>query len=306
MDHELSDDYELVDSDTVNEERDSNTGIVPRIACAEHGLMQDGDHQLGDQQSNVRKEDVPTDFQSWPTGDVMVTAKHMVAAFTGTTSSGSGTGTGNGSGTMLVPNVLRHRKQISSAAKMADEVHTSVRSDRMHVIDSVKWTVMGCMGALIIFLLLFTVRNAAFKRLINARSISCLEGGTSLANDEKIVSHSNTFFAIMQRDGDLVVYRNTTFGIPFVKWTTAWTTQGKARDDVKGTAPYSLRMQTNGNLEILDANGKVTWSSETRQYFGGRARAVVTDEGRIAVMRGSATCSLVDARNVLFVDHHGQ
>jgi hypothetical protein len=58
----------------------------------------------------------------------------------------------------------------------------------------------------------------------------------------------------MQGDGNFVLYKNLPSGTPAI-WAS--NTHGK------GTGPYVLKMQEDGNLVIYDSTGAATWASNT-------------------------------------------
>jgi hypothetical protein len=81
-----------------------------------------------------------------------------------------------------------------------------------------------------------------------------LASGTTsgyLQQNQKLVSPSGNYEAVMQTDGNFVIY--TTNRVPI--WATA--TNGK------GTAPYKLAMQADSNLVVYATSG-ATWASGTR------------------------------------------
>jgi hypothetical protein len=74
---------------------------------------------------------------------------------------------------------------------------------------------------------------------------------TALKNDEHIVSPCGRFKAIMQADGNFVIYKDGE--------TPTW----GSGSDGKGQGPYHLKMQGDGNLVIYDSAGTPTWASDT-------------------------------------------
>ena len=77
--------------------------------------------------------------------------------------------------------------------------------------------------------------------------------GGFLPQGQYLYSPTRKFFLIMQDDGNAVIYRTSpSQGI----WATH--TSGK------GSKPYNLWMQGDGNLVIYGFGGQSTWSSETR------------------------------------------
>jgi hypothetical protein len=105
-----------------------------------------------------------------------------------------------------------------------------------------------------------------------------LTGGKSLRSNGKInqmnmLSSNGLYQVSMQRNGNLVVYRQGG-----VELWSAGTTG-------KGTGPYRLTMQTDGNLCIYDKNDKFIWGSNTAGKGG--VKLVMQNDGNLVLYSSS-------------------
>ncbi len=82
----------------------------------------------------------------------------------------------------------------------------------------------------------------------------------------------------MQADGNLVLYRSRHFVAANAIWASG--TNGK------GTAPYKLSLQTDGNLVIYDSTNKTTWASNTTDVGIG-PHSLIMQEDRNCVLYDS-------------------
>ena len=107
-------------------------------------------------------------------------------------------------------------------------------------------------------------------------------------NTGDFLSSGNGYYAVMQNDGNFVLYVTNDWVPANARWASG--TNGKGvfpthitmQDDgnlviydtymnptwashteYKGTKPHVLTMQTDGNLVVYDGNGNPTWASKT-------------------------------------------
>jgi len=80
------------------------------------------------------------------------------------------------------------------------------------------------------------------------------DGGT-LYQEQYLRSTNNAYYALMQRDGNFVVYTSPDFSPVNAQWSSNSTE--------KGEPPYRLVMQDNGNLIIFDVHNVKMWSTRT-------------------------------------------
>ncbi len=96
-----------------------------------------------------------------------------------------------------------------------------------------------------------------------------LRAAKTLQNGAFIQSANRTYKAVMQADGNFVVYRNGT--------TALWSASSNGANRV-------LKMQTDGNL-VIYSGATAIWSSNTSGYAG--SRLVMQDDGNLVIYSGS-------------------
>ncbi|CAF1249561.1 unnamed protein product [Adineta ricciae] len=110
--------------------------------------------------------------------------------------------------------------------------------------------------------------------LLNCKKniMSCLGNDASLHSPNQISSPNGAYHAVMQDDGNFVLYST-----PSRKPLWASNTNGK------GQGPFRVTMQDDGNLVIYETCGKPTWSSNT--YYKGTKpyQLVMQDDGNLVI-----------------------
>jgi hypothetical protein len=119
-----------------------------------------------------------------------------------------------------------------------------------------------------------------------------LSAGLKLNPGQYLQSSAGQYYAVLQTDGNFVIYLTSPFQAKHAIWTTG--TQGsslqrpfslfmqgdgnlvmydqynravwESKTSLKGQAPHRLILQADGNLVIYDANRVATWSSRTFNY----------------------------------------
>ncbi|CAF3987540.1 unnamed protein product [Rotaria magnacalcarata] len=86
-------------------------------------------------------------------------------------------------------------------------------------------------------------------------SSDTLGNGATLYQEGYLGATNDAYFAIMQRDGNLVVYTSRDFSPVNAQWSSNSTG--------KGQEPFRLIMQDSGNLLIRDAKNQLIWSTRT-------------------------------------------
>jgi len=102
--------------------------------------------------------------------------------------------------------------------------------------------------------------------------------GQPLRAGECIKSKTYSYFLIMQKDGNLVLYNSDHFVSPNAIWSSG--TNGK------GHGPHHLRMQEDGNLVVYDSHNKPTWSSDTYQKGPYGHTLIMQDDGNLVIYDG--------------------
>ena len=82
-----------------------------------------------------------------------------------------------------------------------------------------------------------------------------LANGDTLYQEGYLRSTNDAYYAIMQRDGNFVVYTSRDFSPVNAQWSS--------NSDRSGEQPYRLIMLDSGNLVIRDVHGKQIWSTNT-------------------------------------------
>jgi DNA-binding beta-propeller fold protein YncE len=103
-----------------------------------------------------------------------------------------------------------------------------------------------------------------------------LSSGTTsgdLAQGAKLVSKNGKYVAIMQTDGNFVIYAANA-----AIWAS--NTVGK------GSAPFKLSMQADGNL-VIYANGRAIWASNTRGTTT-PFKLIMQDDGNLCIYDGAS------------------
>lgn len=95
---------------------------------------------------------------------------------------------------------------------------------------------------------------------------------SSIPNDFALVSKNGLFEARIQMDGNFVVYKHPE---KKVLWTSK--TYGK------GVAPYTLRLQNDGNLVVYDGRNSVIWASATNGKGQAPYKLVMLDDGNLTL-----------------------
>ena len=102
----------------------------------------------------------------------------------------------------------------------------------------------------------------------------------TLAQGERIDSANKKYFAVMQDDGNFVVY-STPPQNGKDKNNPIWDS-GSYKIQPK-TAPYKLIMQGDGNAVIYDANRKVLWASNTDKKGTPPYNFIMQDDGNLVL-----------------------
>jgi hypothetical protein len=111
---------------------------------------------------------------------------------------------------------------------------------------------------LVIFIALFTLSNSLqlklkTKNLQSAKYPNMIIAGESLKAGEGLLSANGNFKAVMQTDGNLVVYNNSG--------KTLWASNTFTTNKTK--LPYTAVMQDDGNFVIYNVKGESVWASQT-------------------------------------------
>ena len=99
-----------------------------------------------------------------------------------------------------------------------------------------------------------------------------------LGTGERLNSSQNKFYAVMQDDGNFVVYSSASInGKGKDNPTWASNTNGQ------GQAPYRVIMQNDGNLVLYDKSNASLWASGSNGKGTGPYKLVMQDDGNLVV-----------------------
>eukprot|EP01084_Bolivina_argentea_P162896 283438_1 len=99
----------------------------------------------------------------------------------------------------------------------------------------------------------------------------------SIDEGHGISSQNADYYMMMNKDGDLVVYKKS------VEVTNAiWSTKTKGQ----GKGPYKCVMQSDNNLVVYDGEHKLLFSSNTAGVGAAGARCTMQDNGNLVVQDG--------------------
>lgn len=91
-----------------------------------------------------------------------------------------------------------------------------------------------------------------------------------------IMSLNQQYFARIQEDGNFVVYKTNNFLPSNAIWNSS--TAGK------GSPPYKLIMQKDGNLVIYDKSNKAIWASNTCKKGKNPCELCIFDSGKLGIV----------------------
>jgi len=108
-----------------------------------------------------------------------------------------------------------------------------------------------------------------------------LKGGQSLKEQEAISSPNGCYYAVVQKDGNFVLYMTGQFHHKNCLWSS--------RTNGKGKGPgFHVTMQGDGNLVRYDGFNNHHWSTETNSKGVPGAYLVLQDDGNLVVYDGAA------------------
>ncbi|XP_065662035.1 uncharacterized protein LOC100215560 isoform X2 [Hydra vulgaris] len=110
-----------------------------------------------------------------------------------------------------------------------------------------------------------------------------LNRGTTLKDGRTLdvgnyLSSGNGYYAVMQGDGNFVLYVTQQWVPRNALWASG--------SYNKGTAPRRAVMQNDGNLVIYDVYNKATWASNTNQKGTKPHRLVMQKDGNLVIYEG--------------------
>jgi hypothetical protein len=109
-----------------------------------------------------------------------------------------------------------------------------------------------------------------------------LLSGAILKQNEHLVSENKAYHAVMQGDGNFVVYVSHIFHPKNAIWYSA-------TNSIKPfVGPYRLVMQDDGNLVVYDVYDRAVWNSQTQGKTAKPHRLVMQNDGNLVLYDGNS------------------
>ncbi len=99
-----------------------------------------------------------------------------------------------------------------------------------------------------------------------------------LGTGERLDSSQNKYYAVMQNDGNFVVYSRASINNQG-RDNSIWA----SNTDRQGNAPYRVIMQNDGNLVLYDSTNTALWNSRTNQKGTWPYKLIMQDDGNLVV-----------------------
>lgn len=135
-----------------------------------------------------------------------------------------------------------------------------------------------------IFITCFDLINAAI-----IQTSSTLGNGQTLYAGEYL-SSGNDYYAVMQYDGNFVLYSTMNWVPDNAVWST--------HTDGDGTPNHKIVMQDDGNLVIYDTYGRPTWASRTDTVGTKPHKLVLQDDRNLVIYDGNGRPTWATGTNV--------
>mmetsp|Transcript_13855 Transcript_13855/g.12561 ORF Transcript_13855/g.12561 Transcript_13855/m.12561 type:complete len:123 (-) Transcript_13855:82-450(-) len=102
-----------------------------------------------------------------------------------------------------------------------------------------------------------------------------LGNGQTLEQGSFLRSSNGKYYAVIQSDGNFVLYTSKDF----VPSNAAWSTKTNG----KGTGPYKITVQDDGNLVIYDNNNEAIWATNTNGIGSKPYRLEMQDDRNLVI-----------------------
>jgi DNA-binding beta-propeller fold protein YncE len=102
-----------------------------------------------------------------------------------------------------------------------------------------------------------------------------LHTGHCLAQDGHLISPSGNYHAVLQNDGNFVVYVSGHTIPANALWSS--------KTNGKGVQPYTLQMRPGGNLVLYDGDRQITWSNKTHSNYVEPFCLTMQDDGNLVL-----------------------
>ena len=112
-------------------------------------------------------------------------------------------------------------------------------------------------------------------------SSNILPAGSFLKQGEFLKSNNTAYYAVLQRDGNLVVYVSRHW----IPRNALWSANTSNKPPFVG--PYTLSMQTDGNVVTYDKYNRVVWASQSSMKEAKSHSLIMQDDGNLVVYDGN-------------------
>ena len=103
--------------------------------------------------------------------------------------------------------------------------------------------------------------------------------GAQLNKGELLTSWSGRFKAVMEQEGNFVLY---------VGKRVLWTTNSTTTATNAAKSGFQLVMQNDGNLALLDLNGDQVWASLTNSFRSRADYLICADDGNLVLFNNNS------------------
>lgn len=107
-----------------------------------------------------------------------------------------------------------------------------------------------------------------------------LKSGSVLKEGEYLVSENKAYYAIIQADGNFVLYVSNHFCPENALWHL------KISNKPPFVGPYRLTMQSDGNLVVYDVHNRAVWNTATTGTGKEPHRLIMQNDGNLVLYDG--------------------
>jgi len=117
-----------------------------------------------------------------------------------------------------------------------------------------------------------------------------LGNGQTLTQGNYLASPNNSYFAVMQSDGNFVLYTSRDWRPVNAVWAS--NTYGR------GIGPYRVTMQDDGNLVVYDSRNTALWASNTYRKGANPHRLIMQSDRNLVIYDGNNSPTWASNTNI--------
>ncbi len=121
-------------------------------------------------------------------------------------------------------------------------------------------------------------QNATWATYTDCYVLDSINNDVSITHGNYMCSPNGLYYLAMRKEGNLALYKSGDFNNDNITWQTS--TGGK------GTGPYRMTMQTDGNLVVYDSASTPLWASNTTGKGTAPYKLSVKDDGNVVINDG--------------------